>query len=748
MLLAVAGIFLLGAPAARANGGVTFADNQPLVIGLTSCPCPVNVYVVNSAVNGKTVNVTLSIDGQASAYMEPGDAPPTPVKAGAGPVPVPVTVYADAVASAGTLVLTGDDGSLDREPVQLVGAPALAGVPPGALLPGTFDTLTVHATAAAPSFFRPPPAVHWLGILILIGTCIACAAAGFGYLKWRGTKSPWCTGALAFTAIGAGLATLVLLGAFAASGFGTARQSTLTTAPSWTISPAAPGIIEANLTGDNGQTGSLVARGPNLSIENVKYAGTYNGSINTQPAGANGTIKATLFVRDRWWYAFLAVAIGVVIGWALTWFYLRRPLQKLTADAAAAAAGIARHESDWSRQSAGQAWGRPYTLAGYAQGAVDKITAKAGPDTAGAAGDLTALLALDASLEGLRRQVAVLAAQRAAMCARYAADVTEHSVLDGPGWLAPLQAPLVLAGQGAAGAQASVDARAKAASGVADIADKAGDLSAQLDSLSRDIRLQGPLRDRWAGLVQDVLKAGDTDDKDPGATFTSIQERIKALRQDIAAAHLPAQEDLAAAQPSPGSPHGKTSMARHAWIRAGQPGEHVTVTPPQVVLNDAPGLNRDTLLTVTVQATGLAEHARVHWVFSDGTESATFPAPPPGDGGTTELSILHSFASGPQQATANVVNDRGAPAAAPWSLSVRPYSQAQRLGTALHADDRVVAVVAGVLAIGSGMEALYLNTPAWGSAGDYLTALLWGAVTSEGVKLIVNIARQQWPITS
>jgi len=37
------------------------------------------------------------------------------------------------------------------------------------------------------------------------------------------------------------------------------------------------------------------------------------------------------------------------------------------------------------------------------------------------------------------------------------------------------------------------------------------------------------------------------------------------------------------------------------------------------------------------------------------------------------------------------------------------------------------------------------SDPAWGEASDYLAAVLWRAVTAEGVRLAVAIADKVWP---
>jgi hypothetical protein len=53
--------------------------------------------------------------------------------------------------------------------------------------------------------------------------------------------------------------------------------------------------------------------------------------------------------------------------------------------------------------------------------------------------------------------------------------------------------------------------------------------------------------------------------------------------------------------------------------------------------------------------------------------------------------------------------------------------------------DRQWTLASGVLAVFSGLLALYVVTPTWGTPGDYLKALLWGSVVSEGTKAVTAL---------
>ena len=56
-----------------------------------------------------------------------------------------------------------------------------------------------------------------------------------------------------------------------------------------------------------------------------------------------------------------------------------------------------------------------------------------------------------------------------------------------------------------------------------------------------------------------------------------------------------------------------------------------------------------------------------------------------------------------------------------------------------------MTMATGVLAIFSGLILLYFASPTWGTPGDYLKALLWGSVVSEGVKQVTALVARTGP---
>jgi hypothetical protein len=93
-----------------------------------------------------------------------------------------------------------------------------------------------------------------------------------------------------------------------------------------------------------------------------------------------------------------------------------------------------------------------------------------------------------------------------------------------------------------------------------------------------------------------------------------------------------------------------------------------------------------------------------------------------------------------------------APVPAPEPVAGEPLAAAiQRFLSRLAATQATefkMTAISGLLAVASGLLAVYLTTPAWGAPGDYLKALLWGSVVSEGAKAVTKIAARQWPFGS
>lgn len=70
--------------------------------------------------------------------------------------------------------------------------------------------------------------------------------------------------------------------------------------------------------------------------------------------------------------------------------------------------------------------------------------------------------------------------------------------------------------------------------------------------------------------------------------------------------------------------------------------------------------------------------------------------------------------------------------------------QLERLLSSIRYKEWQMTIIAGLLTAGLGFYTLYLNKPVWGTTADYLYAVLWGSVLSEGLKYGANIVSRIW----
>ena len=152
----------------------------------------------------------------------------------------------------------------------------------------------------------------------------------------------------------------------------------------------------------------------------------------------------------------------------------------------------------------------------------------------------------------------------------------------------------------------------------------------------------------------------------------------------------------------------------------------------------------DDLVWVSVTLPAGHPDADFVWKFSDGRTSAAFRLT---GGADSEVTTEHQFTGGDNTVSATLVDSDGREIGR-WAGTVTRPGRAEALRRTVSSDDFAIGVVAFLLAVGSGIVALYLPSATWGSAGDYVTALFWGSATSEGIKAAANVAGKVGPITS
>jgi hypothetical protein len=74
-----------------------------------------------------------------------------------------------------------------------------------------------------------------------------------------------------------------------------------------------------------------------------------------------------------------------------------------------------------------------------------------------------------------------------------------------------------------------------------------------------------------------------------------------------------------------------------------------------------------------------------------------------------------------------------------------PRPSAAQLRRRFELTDLQMTTITGVLAVLSGLLALYFTSSTWGAPGDYLKAFLWGSVLSEGIKYVTSLVTRSGP---
>jgi hypothetical protein len=699
-----------GAAPAAAAGTAVFGDEQPLLIDLGESHSS-EVLIVNSAPSD-AVRVTLQVTGPAAQYVDVPEAMEMPP----GGTPVTVTVHDDAVPSEGTLVLIGADGSLDRKAVQLVGTPLDDAAPAReALVTGTFDKLSVSATSFVPSFFRPlPSAVAWWPVAILVGGVTVVLVVV--YTRIRQENGLGATAASIGAVVGA-VATVVLLGGAIAATIDGFRDAPVES-QTWSVFPPAASSVEADLAGNNGLSGVLAVDRDELAVSDLPGAGSYAGTVDTLPEQAAGDVTVIVDVRDWWVYAAIAVGLGVLVGTMLGAFYLRRPAAEFDVAVADLRRRIAYQESEWQRVTVGRPWGEPYRGVPFLLDRVDAVKKPGLSGVADATAKLDAVEALLENLDSLRDQVQTLFDDRDRLVRSFSSIAKPP---DTQGWLAPLAMSSPLVGT-TDQATAAVKDRTTAAANARVTADVVVPVAEELRGLFG--RLGGIASDaeRWrldelvASHVVLLLEAADK------AAVTAVSDALPDIRNAIDAA----EEQV----PTDEGP--EVAADQFGGVPAGPGGGGLPGRVPLL------SVERDDLQTVSVTVEGLRKDTLVRWRFSDGTpDSPEFRSPAP-VGGDATVTIQHLFVGDSEAVSAELLDASGK-ALDRWTGRVTRKGRHERSRTRFTADNTAVAIVAALVAVGSGMGALYLTDTTWGSSGDYVAALLWGAVTAEAVKAVIAL---------
>lgn len=538
---------------------------------------------------------------------------------------------------------------------------------------------------------------------------------------------------------------------------------------------AKPGDVGA-VASDDGKVATLYVERAELLPRGLDSAAAYEGTYDLTPGVEKGDAKATVAVRDFWPYALLTVLAGILVGFCLRlWFRAWRPKLKLTARLQDLNEDYSRNSARYEEQDRGRPY-RDFSIDRQIECRVKEIRSLVGDDLALAEKAVEQLKsyidkffdlreALE-SLDNTAREVEAAADKRGVPGAPAVpvpagrADELLAEQVDSPE-IDREAAKLGKALEGVEGATETADGAAAALGQIleyAETAERALRAPGDDETKSKLKAVLAKLDARWLNVL-------DSADSEAVATARKGVTEASSELAEILSASDPAS--LAALRRKPVTLKPRRSRAREDPAAAelaglGVLGAEPAVAPAGAAAAAGPGEVKVTA-TIAWRASGEAElgtkkvHAADRVSFRIVLEAARGPLPFPavdiffGDGKTTtrmlpekeggpvEVFVSHRYAEG--TTTTVAVSAHGATETLRTELiEVDSTPRSELLRRKLEQSDSVVAAASLVLALGSGMTALYFASPSWGTPVDYLNAALWGGVTAEGVALAAAIA--------
>ena len=520
------------------------------------------------------------------------------------------------------------------------------------------------------------------------------------------------------------------------------------------VTPGTAGFASSNA---GAVAGLEVGEDHELRPRGLESAGAFTGVYDLNPGDDIEGAKATINVRDWWPWATLFISLGVLLGaWLRNWYQRVRPQSQLRIRAA--------DVLDRARPLRAAAAVGGFDLGEVMAGKIDELVERLGEldknGEAAAAGKL---------VDTFEAQLGRLRSLRDSLIDldRNAGQVRQLALREE---LDPSTARLL----------STADRLLRAAgSGVDLLALDADALKAQVESVATTSSLLA----RACGLhstvvahrelVKAILRARPVD-PDTTAALATLLSKL----DDLAAKTLQADTDseLAAYETE------DDVAARYLRALARGPLES-RIEPVVVLASEWPldhTLDRSLLITankplgpvlrvdpserkVRLSARVIAVGGADTIFVNDEVEFTAEVSPWP-DASLTAIEFRYSDGPSktvPIDATGKAVHRRAMGTSGPVTASIHSVSDGKRLDSAairvgtqsrgvaersnLSDKDRAVALIAGALAVGSGLLSLYASDPAWGETSDYLAAALWGAVTAEGIRLAVAIADRAWP---
>jgi hypothetical protein len=664
-----------------------------------------------------------------------------------------------------TLLAFGLSGGLARRELTVTYPPA-----PGktekpdenSLNPARPIDITMHAVN-----YLPSPLSSLLGLGLFIAVSLLLTAALFWQRLAR--KAPDLPIALlaAATLIGA----VSLVGAVVDGPWDQPSLHLISSRPI-DLAPQVPSGIRGTVSAEDGTIAQLTAAKRELRARHLGGANKYTGKYNLSGETGVAEAAATVNVRDYWIYAALTITLGLIIGFLLhRWFQETRPKNKIKAR-------LQRVIEDYRAELAIQEEhdrGKPYEKVSI----TERVHARAAQigrlldsgETTPASEKVTALGVYVERFVGLRMAIQRLDKAIAELAAIPRLEELRFDLAEADGYQ---EAKRML--------ETTVDSAGLDAD-EEELKGRLKQVTAQVELIEKTtLQAKGAIRHLLASQALAPACRGDEEDKLKAiskALFDAAHEALqadsiedlkaaekaddKALRE-LEALSRPIRDQRedevvqirleSALMPSGGLALGESddSLNRLAFIAP----ETVASTLAAEVSSSVPreGGSGDArihvgdavLFEIAFSGEAGPEVREIEIDFGDGTQGR-FPLPPAGQ----PLRTRHRYS------TNGSLGDDRAPSVTVYSLPDRarlgsltlkeilPEPRQLPAEVELAATDKVVNRAAFVLAVASGMFALYFADPSWGQPMDYLGALVWGGATGEGVKFAAGIADRVWP---
>jgi hypothetical protein len=597
----------------------------------------------------------------------------------------------------------------------------------------SFQSINLPGINFLPSFTsRLSPSSPLLLLVLLISFAI-------WVLKSSGIKS-----ASGKTVVGTLVAalTVTLLGALVGSSGLDGKTLSAVIVPPLSLTSAQP--LTSGLIGADGSLGKLQADGFQLKATGLARAGAYEGVLKVPQATLPAEVKVVTNVSDWWPYAFLFITLGVLLGYHLTrYFKQQRGEDEQRVRAAQLWLRVSDQESNFQIGHGGQPYAG-YSIAFAAKdwlAAAERSIAAHAADAAKASldrldvyvdlfskfrGQLLTLNTLQESVwELIERDEPQLAQNRDGI--RVFSE-TEEALKGEPLVFSTdeeQQSTTLKAYRSRAQAQldwlSSLEKMLATVDGYFEMAKAHGWDQGVLKELKNARRAA-----IMATKQEDVLKAG-------GEAATAYSNALTTVAGDP---EIPGGAALADAD---------FAFDERAAIRA-RAKSRVRVSELSYSLLATGGDEHDPdslyVFTASVTLPIAIESYRLQWDFGDGqTSNATVLAHAPGE--PVQMQVSHRYGEGGAKKVA-VKNSRG-DVLDKLNVTVgKGPGRAARLLAAFRLTEWQMSVVTGLIAIGLGFYTLYLSKAIWGTPADYLYAILWGSIVSEGLKYAAGLVNRVW----